>query len=262
MKWRWLPIAAWLLFGAGTAIAAERIETIPTRPGVTQGLYLVTPERAPWATAILYVGGEGRIHLGPDGPSEESDNFLMRIRDQLTGAGLMLVYPDTPSDKSPGYGNFRSDPRHATDAQAILNWLHSQNDGPVFIIGTSRGTISAAYIASHLEPNAIAGVALTSSVTRTTRSAGAIDSTMLAGIHIPALVMANKDDRCFVTPPDDVPFLLNGLKNSPHKDSSLLGGGSTPKSGPCEGLAGHGYYGIEDQAAKVLIDWMKGIAGD
>ena len=242
-----------------TANAAEHVETIDTQPGVTQGLYVVTPDTTPWASAILYVGGQGNLALDAHGPTDQAGNFLMRIRDRLLNAGILLVYPDTPSDKSGGYNNFRSDSRHGEDGRAIVAWTHILSTAPIFVIGTSRGTISAAYIAAHLETDAISGVALTSSVTRTSRTLNAITSDMLGGIRVPTLVMANKGDLCGVTPPDDVPFLLNGLKNAPHKASVLLSGGLPPIAGPCEGKAAHGFYGIEDEAAKTLIDWMTSI---
>ena len=259
MNWRRLLLATLVSTSPCVVAATERVEAIPTRPGVTQGLYVVSPATTPWAIAVLYVGGQGSIGLKPGGPTDQAGNFVLRIRDQLLDAGILLVYPDTPSDKTGGYNNFRSYPRHAEDGRAIVAWTHRLSTAPIFVIGTSRGTISAAYIAAHLETEAIAGVALTSSVTRTSRSLGAIDSGMLAGIQAPTLVMANKGDLCSVTPPDDVPFLLNGLKNAPRKESVLLSGGLPPIAGPCEGKAAHGFYGIEDDATKALIDWMKSV---
>lgn len=260
MKWRGVLLAAFVAAWPVLAVAAERVETIPTRPGVTQGLYVVAPDAKPWAIAILYVGGEGNIELKPSGPTNERGNFLLRIRGQLRDAGVLLIYPDTPSDKR-GYGNFRANPRHAEDARAIVAWAHKQGTAPVFVIGTSRGSISTAYIASHIGSESIAGIILTSSVTRTSRKFGAIDSDMLAGIRAPALVMANTGDRCDVSPPGDVPFLLDRLKNAPRKNSTILSGGKPAVSDDCEGKSGHGFYGLEDKAAKTMVDWMKSVVG-
>lgn len=260
MGWKGLLFATFVSAWPTLVCASERVETIPTRAGVTQGLYVVTPAIKPWATAVLYVGGQGDIDLKPTGPTNELGNFLMRIRGQLRKAGVLLIYPDTPSDKH-GYGNFRSDPRHADDARAILAWAHAQTDTPIFVIGTSRGSVSTAYIAGHVDPTLIAGVILTSSVTRKSRTLGAIESDMLARIRAPTLVMANKGDKCFASPPGDVPFLLDGLKNVPRKDSVLLSGGLPPVAGDCEGKAAHGFYGLEDEAAKRMVDWMKSAVG-
>lgn len=259
MKLSKFSILAVLIFLSNAAQAAERVETIPTRPGITQGLYVVTPQAKPWATAILYVGGQGNIALKPKGPTSELGNFLMRIRPQLRKAGMLLIYPDTPSDKS-GYGNFRSSPRHAEDARAIIAWAHKQSDAPVFVIGTSRGSISTAYIASQIDPKSIAGIILTSSVTRKSRTLGAIDSDMLKAIRVPTLVMANKGDKCFASPPDDVPFLLDGLKNVPRKDKAILSGGKPAIADDCEGKAAHGFFGLENESAKTMVDWMKSVA--
>lgn len=260
MKWRGVLLATFVAAWPMVAVAAERVETIPTRPGVTQGLYVVAPDVKPWAIAILYVGGQGNIELKPSGPTNELGNFLLRIRDRLRDAGVLLIYPDTPSDKR-GYGNFRANPRHAEDARAIVAWAHRRGPVPVFVIGTSRGSISTAYIASHIDPESIAGVVLTSSVTRKSRKFGAIDSNMLSGIRAPTLVMANKSDKCDVSPPEDVPFLIGGLKNAPRKDSVILSGGKPAVSDDCEGKSGHGFYGLEDKAAKTMVDWMKSVVG-
>jgi pimeloyl-ACP methyl ester carboxylesterase len=260
MKWRGVLLAAFMAAWPVLASASERVETIPTRPGVTQGLYVVTPDAKPWAIAILYVGGQGSIGLKPKGPTYQLGNFLLRIRDRLRDAGVLLIYPDVPSDKS-GYGNFRSNPRHAEDARAIIAWAHKQGPAPVFVIGTSRGSISTAYIASHIDPTSISGIILTSSVTRKSRKFGAIDSDMLAGIRAPTLVMANTGDKCDVSPPGDVPFLLDHLKNAPRKNNAILSGGKPAVADDCEGKSGHGFYGLEDKAAKTMVDWMKSVVG-
>lgn len=255
-----LTLLALSALAATDTEAAERVETIPTRPGVSQGLYIVDAEGPPWATAILYVGGQGNMALNAKGPTDLLGNFLSRITERLSKAGVALVYPDTPSDHRSGYGNFRSDPAHATDAAAILAWWRERSETPVFVIGTSRGTISAASIGAALAPGTIAGVALTSSVTRRNRSAlEAIDGKALERIGVPVLVMANRDDRCDVTPPSDVPKLIDGLKNAPAKKAVVLSGGLPPTAGPCDGKSAHGYYGLEDEATRALVDWMKSV---
>lgn len=256
-RWPLLLVTLVSIWPGSTASASERIETIATRPGVTQGLYVVTPDRTSWAAAILYTGGDGMIGLEKSQPL--TDNFLIRIKSQLSEAGIALVYPDVPSDHR-GYGTFRSDPRHVEDAAAVLSWMRSWTGVPLFVIGTSRGTVSAANIAAHIAPDTIAGVALTSSVTRTSRAGlGEIESKDLARIRSAVLIMAHRDDRCSVTPPDDVPFLMKNITAAARKESIVLTGGIPPKSDPCEALSAHGYYGIEDEAAQKLVDWMRSV---
>jgi predicted alpha/beta-hydrolase family hydrolase len=139
----------------------------------------------------------------------------------------------------------------------VVAWARQHIAAPIFIIGTSRGTISAVNIAASMEPGAIAGVALTSSLMAPSRKFNAIDDDQLVHVRVPALVVHHRNDRCGVTRPADVPQLMDGLKAAPRKDLVWIEGGLPPKSGPCDGKSAHGYFGVETEAAKALIDWMK-----
>ena len=60
-------VALAALTAAGIAPAAhaleERTVTIDTRPGVRVGFVLIEPERPPVASAILFIGGSGKLRL-------------------------------------------------------------------------------------------------------------------------------------------------------------------------------------------------------
>ncbi|HTI86253.1 MAG TPA: hypothetical protein VL966_06590 [Alphaproteobacteria bacterium] len=254
-----LIIGAIAVIAAAPTVAAERVETIPTRPGVTQGLYIVEPTAKPWAVALVYVGGDGNMKLDAQGPTDLKGNFLLRIANQLKGAGLLLVYPDVPSDMQSGMGNRRNDAAHAADAAAMIAWIRTRSTAPIFVVGTSRGTVSAANIGAHAAEGSLAGVVLTSSITRASKQLGAVDSGALAAIRVPALVVHNREDACNVTVPSDIPRLFDALKAAPKKDLVWMSGGVPPKSGPCDGRSAHGYFGIERETASTIIDWMKSV---
>jgi len=254
---RFLPIFAALFALATAAHAAERVERIATRSGVTQGLFIVDATGTPWATAILYVGGNGKMALDASGPTDLKGNFLLRVSDRLSKAGIALIYPDTPSDQRNGFGNSRTDANHAEDGQAVVAWARQHSAAPIFIVGTSRGTISAVNVAAGIEPGAIAGVVLTSSLMRPSRTANAIDDDQLARVAVPMLVVHHRNDGCGVTKPGDVPQLMDGLKAAPRKELAWISGGLPAKSGPCDGKSAHGYFGAEAEATKAIIDWMK-----
>ena len=243
------------------AAPRESVVNVPSRPGVTQGFYLMEPEGKPRAIAILFIGGEGELALGPDGPAKGKGNFLMRVRNQLSRADLILAYPDVPSDQAGhGLGDFRISERHGEDIAAMVKALKARNDLPVFLIGTSRGTISATNGAGRIDPSLVAGVILTSTVTeRSKNKQRPVFDTPLDKIRAPVLVMSHKDDTCYVTPPSDIPRLLRAMTASPRKDSLLLSGGKPPKSDPCEAFAAHGFFGIEDEAARAMTDWIASV---
>jgi hypothetical protein len=240
------------------AAPRESVFSVPSRPGVTQSAYLIEPDGPARAVAVLFIGGGGELALEPSGPTKGKGNFLMRIRRRLSAAGLILAYPDVPSDQSGrGLGDFRVSERHAEDTEALVKALKARSDLPVFLIGTSRGTISAANGAGRSGSGLISGLILTSTVTQRghTRQKPVFGAP-LDKVTVPVLVMSHRDDACYVTPPSDIPRLLRAMSAAPRKDSLLLSGGKPPKSGPCEPFAAHGFFGIEDQAAKAMTDWI------
>jgi hypothetical protein len=258
-------LAAGLLFASVTNAMAqirESIERVASRPGVTQSYYLLEPEQAPRAIAIVFIGGEGELALEKSGPAKGKGNFLMRVRDKLAAAGLLLAYPDTPSDKSQGYGDFRANPKHAEDIAAVVNAVKTRADLPVFLIGTSRGTISATNAAARLPPGSIAGLVLTSTVTeRGNRRQASVYETPVEDIQTPVLALANRNDGCYVTPPGAVPALLKAMAAAPRKDSITVSGGSAGGD-PCGAQSAHGYLGIEDQAVKAMTEWIDSVLTD
>lgn len=78
------------------AAPRESVAGVPSRPGVTQGYYLIEPEGQPRAMAVMFVGGEGVVGIEPGKLPKITNNFLMRSRLQLAATGLMLAYPRYP----------------------------------------------------------------------------------------------------------------------------------------------------------------------
>jgi hypothetical protein len=244
------------------ARAAERVESIPTRDSVTQDYWLVEPEGAPRAIAIMILGGDGILRFDANGPTNQKNNFLMRVRGDMLRAGILLAYPDTPSDQKGGLDNFRSDPQHAEDIKALILALKSRADVPAFVIGTSRGTVSAANAAARLDPSLLAGALLTTTIFD--RTVGRIRLTSvhnlpLADIRVPVLELHHRDDQCYITQVAGVPAFIRALTNAPRKDSVILSGGKTAESEPCGALAPHGFFGVEDQAVKAMTDWIDSV---
>lgn len=256
-------LAGSLLADVAAAAPRESVFTVPSRPGVTQSAYLIEPDGPAHAIAVLFIGGGGELALEASGPVKGKGNFLMRIRRRLSAAGLILAYPDVPSDqKGRGLGDFRVSERHTQDIEALVKALKARADLPVFLIGTSRGTISAANGAGRSGSELIAGLILTSTVTERGKTRQKpVFETPLDKVKVPVLVMSHKNDACYVTPPSDIPRLLRAMPAAPRKDTVLLSGGKPPKSDPCEAFAAHGFFGIENEAAKAMTDWINSVIG-
>lgn len=251
-------IAALLIgIGLGTmpclAQAAEQETLIPGRPEITTRTRILAPEGAPRAAAVLFVGGNGDL-------SAMKNNFLLRIRQTLANAGLLIAIPDAPSDRAGRnnlQGNFRASEQHGQDIRGVVQYLKAQADVPVFVIGTSRGSTSAANAAARLGPGLIAGAALTSSVTKEgERGQISIYQTAVKEIRVPAFVLWHDQDACSETPPGQAAALAKALAASPKVTVKTLTGGAPPRSGPCDALSPHGFLGIEDQASAAILAWI------
>ncbi len=236
---------------------------LATRPDVTERYAAFAPDGAPRAAVILFVGGNGLVRI-PDhpGPSwQNPGNFLSRSRENFRRRGLYVAVVDSPSDHPRGMGdNFRISAKHAEDMAAVIADLRKRAPGvPVWLVGTSRGSISAANVAARLKgPAAADGVVLTSSVTRMAPNAkGSKDTvfdTDLSAIRIPALVVYHRADRCEVVGDSDV--LMGKLANAPRKELLFFDGGDPPRSTACEAYSAHGYIGIEDKVVNAIADWI------
>jgi len=246
------------LAGAPAAQAGEDLIQLPTRPGVTQPFWLLAPAGTPVASVILFSGGSGI--LGSErNPVLKSRNFLIRSRDKFAAAGFLVASVDTPSDHPEGLDSLRNSAEHAQDIAAVIAYLRQKAPVPVWLIGTSMGTISAANVAARLKSGGADGLVLTSGIVSSGRRTGPISAHVdVDQIALPTLFVHNKDDACMVCPFSAVPGLMQRFTHAPRKELIAVSGGSEPLSDPCEALSRHGYIGIEAEVVAAIAKWIKG----
>lgn len=254
-----LAVALAMSAPARAADATGPVVDIPTRPGVTQRiLYLSAP--AARATVILFPGGHGGLQLADDGTMKwGAGNFLVRSRQRFVSRGFNVAVLDAPSDRQswPFLEGFRQTPEHAADVAALVDWLRRDNGLPVWLVGTSRGTQSAAYAATHAAPGqGPDGLVLTSTILTDARN-WPVPSMALDTLAIPVLVVHHRHDDCKLCNPADLPRLMERLGHpggAPRKLVLMEGGVS--KGDPCEAWAHHGFNGVEDEAAAAIATWI------
>jgi pimeloyl-ACP methyl ester carboxylesterase len=248
-----------LLAAGGAAMAAEELVRLETRPGVTQPFWVMTPPGPPVASVILFTGGPGLLGSQRK-PVLTGKNFLIRSRAKFAAAGFLVASVDGPSDHLEGLDDsFRASAEHARDIAAVIAYLRQKAPVPVWLVGTSRGTLSAANAAARLKRGGADGLVLTSSIVVSRRNVGSIQSGVDVGeITVPTLFVHNKDDACMVTPFAGVPALMARFTHAARKELIAVSGGSTPLSDPCEALSRHGYIGIEDEVVAKIAAWIKG----
>ena len=228
--------------GAGPA-GAVRVE-LPSRPGVVQPV-LFTAASAPVASVILFPGGDGV--LGGLG-----NNFLVRVSGQMAAAGLNVVLADAPSDQGGGMETaFRSGAAQAQDAGAMVAFLRGKSAVPVWVVGTSRGSISAANAAVRLGPSQVAGLVLTSAVW-----ADGMEAVPLGRVAVPTLVVHNRGDGCAESPFDGAVAAMAGLGRAPARELVAVSGG-TGRGRACGGMSPHGFYGVEGLVVGPMVAWIK-----
>ncbi len=252
-------VAAVVLLAVGLArAAAEEVRTVPSRPGVTQSFLLVHPAERPVATVVLFSGGNGRLGLG-SGRLGPGANFLVRTRGRFAEHGLLVAVVDAPSDRPNGLDGFRASAAHADDVRAVLAALREEAAVPVWLVGTSMGTVSAANAAARLTAGGPDGVVLTSTVTRQGRERPeSIGDVRLKDIRVPTLVVHHRQDACRATPYADTVGLLRDLSATPRRELLTFEGGATPQSGPCEPRAAHGFFGLDTEVVAAIARWITG----
>lgn len=243
-----------LLLAASAAVSSDegKVITLETRPDVSVSFYYMKRDSAP-ATVVLLMGGAGDIGLRADGP--RSRNFLVRSREHFSTSGFNVAVLNRPTDHELGYP-FRISAEHIEDLRQVVNYLKKDTGLPVWLVGTSRGTISATAAAIAFGNEALAGIVLTASVT-SFKMTGAVPTQRLDAIRIPVLVMHHEKDACAVTRPHEVPLIIRGLTNVPVKTRIMVSGGANPAGNPCEALHWHGFIGMEKEAVDIIAAWIR-----
>ena len=245
---RWRLIAAALVafivvLSGGPLRAEERIE-LTTRDRVVQPFNFL-PAAMPVASVILFPGGNGVL-------AEIQKNFLLRVRGRFVEQELSVAVIDAPSDHREGMApQFRASLFHAQDVAAIVAFLRQKAPVPVWLVGTSNGTISAANAAARLGPGQVAGAVLTSSVW-----SGGLSAVPIADIAVPILIVHNRDDGCNASPYAGAEQAMAQFARAPAKELLAVSGGIA-QSRPCDAMSYHGYYGIEDKVVPPIIAWIK-----
>lgn len=254
-----LPLLTALLLAAQTVLAATAtVEDVPTRPGVTIRALVLAPEN-PKGVVLLYPGGHGGLQLTKEGAIGWGEgNFLVRTRQLFAEKGFITVVLDAPSDrqKEPFLSGFRQKPDHAADARALIKWARAKANVPVWLVGTSRGTQSVAYLATELKKEeGPDGIVLTSTILIEKGKARAVPQMELAKITVPVLVVHHESDGCDHCNPEGLPGLMEKFSGAPRKELIKVSGGKNVGD-PCDALAHHGYNGIETLVVGKIAEWM------
>jgi hypothetical protein len=261
------------MLSAGISVTARAdtatLVSIPTPRGATQSFILIKPDH-PVASVVLFAGGLGVLGpktipglLDQKTVASGNGNFLVRSREKFAAHNFIVAVVDAPSDRRDGMNAiFRMSDAHAGDIGAIVSYLKNEAAVPVWLIGTSTGTFSAA-IGAIAGGKDIDGLVLTSTVTRAApwwtiakSHPNGVADMALSEIMVPTLIVSHREDRCNETPAADAAMLRTRLTKTSKAEIALLDGGRPPESSPCEEYAAHGYFGIEAEAVDTIANFI------
>jgi len=253
MRWMYVGIC-WCLTTLVAPVWAEgMLFKVPTRDGVTNTVFWEVAPSAK-ATVLLFPGGAGGFGKVEDG-SAAGGNFLVRSAPHFIARGYNVAIFGRPSDMELGW-NERTGPAHMTDVAKVLEFVKHQSDLPVWVVGTSRGTVSATAVAIRVKDPVIAGLVLTSSVVNR-NTPGAVPTQDLQAIQIPVLVYHHAKDGCKHCQAGETPAILKGLTRAPVKKLMVVNGGAHPVGDECAGQHWHGFIGMEQEAIAKITAWIQ-----
>jgi pimeloyl-ACP methyl ester carboxylesterase len=245
--------AMFLLALAETAAAQNVASDIPLAGGGSERVVITIPAN-PTAILVMFAGGDGTVEIGDTGTIYRyGANFLLRTRPLWLAQGFAVEILGAPNNTSLN-GQRHTDAYAEAIAHAI-DFAQTKTSAPVWLVGTSAGTTGAANGAAHLTGK-VAGLVLTSSVTRQGSVGETVFDTNLAAITVPVLIVANQNDTCPVTPPGDASRIASALARSPRKEVVYVQSDQI-HSPVCEAMAPHGYLGIEAAVVQRIADWIR-----
>ena len=246
------------------AAAGTEIIRLKTRSEVEQAYLLLHEKQPVKAVALLITGGYGLLKFseGPAGVtwSKEGTSFVVINKDLFRDGETAVAIIDVPSDQW-GFGyvpKFRKSDEHVADMRAVVQDLRKRfPESKVFLIGTSQGATSAAYVGKALGKE-VDGVALTASVFEWAPASWRYlhDSNLsnfdFAQIPSPVLIVHHVDDRCVATPYGSAAKLADKLPLITVK------GGTPVQDNGCGPMGPHGFLGREQAVVTEIKNWMHG----
>ena len=258
----------------GNASCGE-VVTIQTHDGTTTRYALAQGREAPAQDSrialVLLAGGGGHLDLDERGcPRALTGNSLVRSLPLFHDAGFITALVDAPSDYFGGDGlaGFRNSAEHARDLGKVIADVRARTKALVWLVGTSRGSISAVNAAARLSgPAAPDGLVITSAVTsgyaggRKEWVAQTVFDPSLEDIRMPILVVGHAEDKCVRTPPDLMERITARTNGAREQVVTVTGGPGEP--GPqnvhaCRGRSPHGYAGQEAEVAAGMARFIRG----
>jgi hypothetical protein len=210
----------------------------------------------PTIAALLFPGYPGVLRLREQGGQVAYDlrgNFLVRARRHLNTQQIFTVLIDCPVQRWQSCDDrYRSSADHVSDIRDVVRMVKTtMGVTDVYIVGTSYGTVSTAFLARGLGSE-IAGAVHTSTITDPgPNSPGLVVRNFdWHQTQTPQLFIHHKDDPCSSTRYSTIANRASGLP------FITVEGALNPHGDPCEAMSQHGFVGRERAVMLAIADWI------
>ncbi|MCM3563789.1 hypothetical protein [Hydrogenophaga intermedia] len=260
-----------LIASAAQAQGCGEVLSIATAASGELRAAYVAPTAQPPVTLLLLPGGGGHADLDAQGCAQQlKGNSLNRSLPLFQAQGLGTVFVDAPrSHQGPdGLGGHRVLAAHADELGRVIAAVRARGGGAVWVVGTSRGAISAVNAAARLKGDAAPdGVVLTSAVVlgdpraRKPWVAHSVFDLPLADIAQPLLVVVHAQDNCLRSPPTESARVIAATRSVRAQAVSVTGGPGVRTADPlqaCEGRSPHGFAEQEADVAQGIARFVRG----
>jgi len=257
------------------ARSCGEVVTVETHDRTTTRYALAYPSPVPpqgmRVAVVLLSGGGGHLDLDDKGcPRALSGNLLVRLLPHFHGAGFATALVDAPTDYwgEDGLAGFRIAPEHAEDLGKVIADVRMRTRASVWLVGSSRGSISAVNAAATLSgPSAPDGLVLASPVTsgfsggRKAWVAQTVFDVPLEAIRNPVLIVGQAEDKCIRTPPRLMPDIAARTSSAREQVVVVTGGPGWPGAPSIKACAGRMPHGFVEQQPEVAAGIVRFIAG-
>lgn len=250
-------LAALVLAMCSIVSAQEQLESLTIEGRENDSIPILKNVKSSDAVNLILIpggnSGTGEIINGL--PS--SQNFLVRSRGkfQSTGFNTYVLFRAKSVAPNAMATTYRNDQEHLKEILSLINNIEKNSSGPIWIIGTSMGTISATNAALNLKSQRLKGIVLTASVTQ--KAPGNLSKQKLEDIRMPVLMLHHESDACFACVPSEAKELFKNFSNAPTKEFSMISGGGPALGDACQNQHWHGFVGVEEIVTNQISKWIR-----
>lgn len=238
-------------------------QEVATREGVKLPFFYEKPANAK-AIVVLFQGGGGGIGVmgsAENGWIKRDKAFLSGGAPRFAKNNLVVAVVDAPTDRADLNSGFRNSNEHNQDIQKLVEFLRADNPGlPIWLIGTSNGSLTAVSASLAIKDKPIDGVVLTSTVTQepswaiAQRYTHPVYRADVSQVTVSVLIVHHINDRCKHSPYEPIDALAKSFKRAKKVEVITIEGGQD-NSDPCNG-GYHQFLGQEQEVTDQIAKWI------